>query len=230
MQNPVGYLVKRPGGLEGVRGMFYDYVVAENGVFVEAEGELLAARVPVATGKIRGLAPCETKVVLRYGLIPKYLFDLALDAMLADTSKELYVAVTWSNGYHLYIPEQKDMTGSISYLLGDQVILDLHSHGKMTAWFSGVDNKDEQGLRLYGVVGKLPDAPELQLRIGVYGYHAMVPWREVFEGSLEGVRDAWEIPSEPLEDEINHEIGDSDILGYHPSAVERFFSMFRWDL
>ena len=61
--NPVGYLIKRPDGLEGERGVYYDYVLASNGIFIEAEGKLIAARVPVAECEVRGLAPLEPKVV-----------------------------------------------------------------------------------------------------------------------------------------------------------------------
>ena len=103
----VGYLTNYPDGLEGERGMYYDYVLASNGLFIEAEGKLIAARVPVAACEIRGLAPLESKFFLRYGRIPQRFFDLALSAFLVDTSKERYVAVTWQDGYHLYVPEQE---------------------------------------------------------------------------------------------------------------------------
>jgi len=224
---PVGYLVKHKDGLDGVRGTFYDYVVAENGVFIEAEGPLLAARVPVAHGQIRGLAPLEPKVILRYGFIPQRFFDLALSAMLADVSREHYVAVTWNDGYHLYVPEQAGTGGGVEYEVGSQVVLDLHSHGLMTPWFSRTDNEDEQGLKLYGVVGKLDKTPEVRLRVGVYGYHHPISWGEVFEGSLLDALDALEIPLELDEDEINRPVKDEDFLDYHPSAIERFVKRFR---
>ncbi|GAH65160.1 unnamed protein product, partial [marine sediment metagenome] len=81
MNSPVGYLIKRKDGLYGERGLYYDYILAENGVWIEAEGNLLAARVPAVHGQIRGLEPLEPKLVLRYGLVPQRFFDLALSAM-----------------------------------------------------------------------------------------------------------------------------------------------------
>ncbi|MCK4265911.1 MAG: hypothetical protein KAX31_01425, partial [Thermoplasmata archaeon] len=60
--NPAGYLVNRKDGLYGKRGMFYDYILAENGLFIETEGKLMAARVPVAECAVRGLAPLEPKI------------------------------------------------------------------------------------------------------------------------------------------------------------------------
>jgi len=56
----------------------------------------------------------------------------------------------------------------------------------MGARFSGTDNQDETGLKLYGVVGKLEATPVVKLRIGVYGYFKELLWNEVFDGALTG--------------------------------------------
>lgn len=200
----VGYLVKYPDRLEGERGQYYDYVLASNGLFIEAEGPLLAARIPVAECEIRGLAPLETKVVLRYGKIPQRCFDLALNWMLTDKYQERYAAVVWSGEYRLIIPKQaaaketvagggdegRGAESGVAYENPDQVILDLHSHAKLKAIFSGVDNTDEAGLKLYGVLGKMDVSPQVLIRAGVYGYRAEIPWNDVFEGHLDGVDDA----------------------------------------
>ena len=148
MNKPVGYLLKRGDGLYGERGLYYDYILAENGVWIEAEGKLLAARVPVVHGQIRGLEPLEPKLVLRHGLIPQRLFDLAINVTMRDVTKEQYIGVSWDDGYHLYTPEQEGTGGGVNYEVGSEVVLDLHSHGTMRAWFSTTDNKDEQGLKL----------------------------------------------------------------------------------
>ena len=218
MQNPAGYLVNRKDGLYGERGMFYDYILASNGLFIEAEGKLMAARVPVAACEVRGLAPLEPKVVLRYGRIPQRFFDLALNTMLTTPDKERYVAVTWNNGYHINVPNQaaeKEQVGEdidaghgsgagVAYLNPDSVLLDMHTHPKMRAAFSPTDNRDEAGLKLYGVVGHCGtyhevtadmsydeqigwlqnNCPAIRLRAGVYGYFYEVPWKDVFDGDL----------------------------------------------
>lgn len=215
---PVGYLVKHQEGLEGERGIYYDYVLASNGLFIEAEGKLMAARVPVAPCEVRGLAPLEPKLVLRYGKIPSYLFDLALNTLLTTPDKERYVAVTFGDGYHIKVPEQaveKEEVGTgidgkhgseirVSYLNPDSVFLEMHTHPKMPAEFSGTDNRDETGMKLYGVIGHCgvyheitPDmghdevmgwlqnnARAIHLRAGVYGYFYPVPFKDVFDGDL----------------------------------------------
>ncbi len=204
----VGYLTNHPDGLEGERGMYYDYVLASNGLFIEAEGKLVAARVPVAFSEVRGLAPLEPKVVLRYGRIPQRFFDLAMSAFLVDTSRERYVAVTWQDGYHLYVPEQETEEATVEYQIGDSVALDLHSHGNMVAWFSQKDNRDETGMKLYGVVGTLDKSPVVQLRVGVYGYFQSLSWADVFDGNMVGVQDFLEQKEVISEDELR-----SDLIG-----------------
>jgi len=186
MSKPVGYLVNYPEGISGERGLYYDYIFASNGIFIEAESPLIAARIPVAECEIRGLAPIETKISLTYGSIPQRFFDLTLDLFLADSSSEHYVAITGDAGYHFYIPVQDRSAGSVVYEVGASVVLEIHSHGHMGAWFSGTDNIDETGLKLYGVIGKLNATPIVKLRIGAYGYFKELSWSEVFDGSLIG--------------------------------------------
>ena len=51
------------------------------------------------------------------------------------------------------------------------------------------DDGDEQGFRIYGVVGRLDATePELSLRVGVYGHFAPADWPQVFDGPQPGVR------------------------------------------
>jgi PRTRC genetic system protein A len=69
----------------------------------------------------------------------------------------------------------------VKYEVIQDTLLDIHSHGGMGAFFSGTDDKDEQGLKLSMVFGKLDAEPEYDLRIGVYGYYARLSFEEVFE-------------------------------------------------
>ncbi len=182
----VGYLVKYPDRPEGERGQYYSYILAGNGLFVEAEGSLLAARIPVAECPVRGLAPLESRLALTYGGIPQRFWDLALDAFMGSPDKERYVAITGKAGYHFYVPEQERGEANVVYQMGEEVVLDLHSHAHMPAFFSPKDNTDEVGLKLYGVVGKLDATPVVRLRVGVYGYFKELTWNEVFDGTLAG--------------------------------------------
>ena len=219
---PVGYLVKHPDGLTGETGQFYNYILASNGLFIEAENPIIAARIPVAECEVRGLAPMETKVTLTYGSIPQRFWDLALDIFLADPEKEHYVAVTAAAGYHLYVPVQDNNGGGVTYEVGKNVVLELHSHGCIGAFFSSKDNADEKGLKLYGVVGKLNATPVVKLRIGVYGYFQTLAWGDIFDGSLAGA----------TEFEREEVLTEGDVYCYpetHGFGLESIGRRLRWN-
>jgi PRTRC genetic system protein A len=184
---------------------------------------MLAARVPVADCQVRGLAPAKAKIALTYGSIPQHFFDLALDAFLAAPDRERYVTVTAAAGYDFYVPVQDEGDASVVYEVGDSVVLDIHSHGHMAAFFSQhQDNKDETGLKLYAVIGRLNATPVVKLRVGVYGYFHSLAWRDVFDGSLVGA-----VESEEEEVKI-----EGDIHGItEPDApeVQHYSRWLRWD-
>ena len=178
---PLGYLLNTKEGLSGERGAYYDYVLASNGLFVRARSPLLAATVMVAPAEVRGLAPLEEMVEFPLGRVPQALYDLAVSVVAADPRREHYLAVTWEEGYRLRAPDQDGTAGGVSYERLPATVLDIHSHGAMRAFFSGADNRDEQGLRLYMVIGRLDTLlPEVELRVGVYGYFAPAGREEVF--------------------------------------------------
>jgi len=182
---PVGYLTAHESGFEGERGTHYSYVLAGNGVYVEAEGPLLGARVLLASAEVRGLAPLESKVVLRHGRIPAPLFDFAVSLAYENSHQEIYVGVRWTGScYKLVVPKQSRHPGRVDYARAPSgLVLDLHSHHQMPPHFSSIDDEDETGFQLYGVVGNLPNAC-VALRVGVYGHFQQVRWSDVFEGAL----------------------------------------------
>src|SRR4030067_957747 len=115
----VGYLVNYPDGVSGEKGIYYNYILAANGLFIEASNPAIAARVPVSECEVRGLAPMKAKIALTYGSIPQHLFDLALDTFLAAPDREHYVAVKAAAGYDFYVPVQDEGDASVIYQVGD---------------------------------------------------------------------------------------------------------------
>lgn len=179
---PVGYLINAKHGLEGEQGLYYNYVLASNGVFIWASGPLIRATVLVAPAEVRGLSPLEETVELIKGKIPSYIYDLAISAVCADACHERYLAVTWEGEYRLKIPEQSGSSCKVEYSRLESTILDIHSHGAIKPFFSTVDNEDEQGLRLYMVVGECDTLmPDILMRVGVYGYFCPVESEQVFD-------------------------------------------------
>ena len=179
---PVGYLLNTKEGLAGQPGLFYDYILAAQGLFIQARSPLLEETILVAPAKVRGLLPLEEKIQLLKGKIPRRFYDVALSALCAVRQTEQYLAVTWEDEeYRLVMPLQEG-TGGVQYERLPNTVLDIHSHGTMPPFFSGTDDRDEQSLRLYAVVGRLDTLlPEVEIRIGVYGYFAPIKFEDIFE-------------------------------------------------
>ncbi len=180
-----GYLINTKHGIEGEPGLGYNYIMAHNGVFIQADGQLLAARIPMVDCNIRGLASLDSYVTLKHGKIPQSLFDLALNKAIAEKEKEIYFAITWKDGYHLFLTPQERQPDHVKYDALPDTLLDIHSHGAtLGAFFSGEDNADDQGFRISCVLGKLSGLPVIKIRIGVYGYFCDLKWADIFEGTL----------------------------------------------
>jgi PRTRC genetic system protein A len=178
---PVGYLANTKLGQEGNPGLFYNYVLAKNGLFIQAGNSLLRATIRIAEVEVRGLMPMVESVELVKGKIPLYIHDLAIGALCADPEHEIYLAIRWEGNYRLKAPNQTPEPGAVTYEVQDSVILDVHSHGRGLAFFSFIDNADEQGLKLYMVVGEVHTLmPTMLMRIGVYGYFKPLGMEEVF--------------------------------------------------
>ncbi|MFA4836769.1 MAG: Mov34/MPN/PAD-1 family protein [Dehalococcoidia bacterium] len=179
---PAGYRANFPAGLSGEKGLFYDYILASNGIFMRSESPLLRATIRIANAEVRGLAPLEEKVELAHGKIPSWMGRLALNTLASVRDREMYLAITFQNGYRLRFPAQERHTASVTFDRVPNTVIDIHSHGLMGAFFSETDNTDEQGMGIYVVVGKLNEAvPEALLRVGVYGYFKELVWEDIFE-------------------------------------------------
>jgi PRTRC genetic system protein A len=89
--------------------------------------------------------------------------------------------------YSLVFPFQAANEGIVVPLDRDHpalehVLVDLHSHATMPAFFSTRDDRDEQnGFRIYAVVGRLDATPQIKVRVGVFGCWMTVQPSLVFE-------------------------------------------------
>ena len=201
LPRPVGHLVNHPGGLTGAHGVGYDYVLGSGGVYVQSESAHLTARVLVAPCTVRGLAPVAEKVELPHGRIPSALLEAGLCWFQDAPHTERFFAVRWNGrAYRPVVPPQTGTATRLAYQPPSGVVAEFHSHGRLPAFFSATDDRDEQGFRIYGVAGRLGDArPELRLRVGVYGHFAPVEWSQVFDGSARDVRLVGEESESPLD-------------------------------
>ncbi len=148
----MGYLVNHPAGLAGAHGIGYDYVLGSGGVYVQSESAHLVARILVAAGAVRGLAPVSEKVQLTHGPIPAQLFEPGLRWFQEAPDTERFFAVRWDGEtYRLVVPPQAGTATSLAYSPPAGVVAEFHSHGRFSAFFSATDDRDEQGFRMCAV-------------------------------------------------------------------------------
>lgn len=90
--------------------------------------------------------------------------------------------------YELHFPKQHADACSVVFdrdmLLEEEkvLVMDVHSHGRMDAFFSSVDNHDEKGTRLFLVLGKIDrEMPAWKLRAGIAGNYKELVLTDVFD-------------------------------------------------
>ena len=60
-------------------------------------------------------------------------------------------------------------------------VAEFHSHGRMTGFFSSQDNRDEQGFKIYGVLGSLAsNSPQVNFCLGIYGYFRQLTFQDLW--------------------------------------------------
>lgn len=196
IDNLVTYHIHKRDPLPANDALAYQYILAGNGVFVRAETRFFTALLPVTACTVRGLPPLHPQFQL---LVPRILARL-LDVVLSDARRArrpdnglnevLYQFYHHGRAVQVKKPAQQttptsvatSVAASVTTAVADaaSIICDLHSHGNMRAFFSQTDNADEQGARLYAVIGRLDSEPEMRLRVGVYGYWQPLPLTAVF--------------------------------------------------
>ena len=83
MNNLVTYHLHRTQTLPPSDALFYQYVIAQNGIFVRAENDFVSACIPVtrpkeAAAPIRGLQPASSWVRLKIPQIPLALLETVI--------------------------------------------------------------------------------------------------------------------------------------------------------
>jgi PRTRC genetic system protein A len=203
-------IVQEDGKLPAIPDCLYAYIMAGNGVFLYAKRDDLEVLIPVSRATIAGLPPLETLVSIPR--VPAVLMHHALQASKQSLPNEL---LFWFNFDHdrqvwrLDAPLQFSRPASVFPMdkadpLGTRALIDLHSHAVMDPFFSPTDNKDEQGFRIFAVIGKVNEEPLILVRVGIYGNYWNIPADMVFELPDE-IRDAYYSKGAEFYDETNIE-------------------------
>lgn len=157
---------------------------AANGIFkrgVDAHQDIMIC--VAETPRITGLEPLKPQI-LWFGK-PATLPGRLLQATLVHARRLATRRRPIEQQYHITnemgmlrvrVPPQQASAVRVHYQLPNApVLLDLHSHHQMPAYFSTIDNCDDQGLGVTAVLGRVCDEhPELMIRVNVYGHRVPV--------------------------------------------------------
>jgi len=184
--NLVGAALVTGEGLPPAKALGYEYLVGANGLFIRAEDSRMAARVLVAGAQLSGLAPVVPDARLKTPRIPGDWLWSVLGSARRHLPNERAFQFTWDDigaRWRCDAPFQDADPASVTYADIPGAVVDLHSHGTLTAFFSSTDDADEQGLRFYVVVGRVDtNTPTITARVGVYGHVMPVPAWTIFDG------------------------------------------------
>jgi len=151
-------------------------VVAKNGTFEVRDTPI--GRVSVKTAECPGLEDVKEGLTLTLPKIPvtllyqiQDLFCKVYEKYKTEAMAHIYYDKA-NRRYFVDIPEQEVSGAAVDYKHNLELekkyilVMDIHSHHTMGNFFSGTDNGDEKGDRLYGVIGKLDKGGEISIRAG----------------------------------------------------------------
>jgi PRTRC genetic system protein A len=203
-------IVQDDGKLPPIPDCLYAYIMAGNGLFIYAKRDNLEVLIPVSRDTIASLPPLEPFVNMPR--VPAILMHHILQASKENLPNEI---LFWFNFdkqvWNLDAPLQFCRPTSVFPVdkadpLGINALIDLHSHALIEPFFSSTDNKDEQGFRIFAVIGNVDSNPEILVRVGVYGNYWNIPADMVFE-LPEEIRDAYYGKGEGIYDKTDVEEG-----------------------
>lgn len=144
-------MVPRFGALEELPIGRVRYLIARNGVFIEARSRAAHARLLVAP--VAGLLPYGDVAPFwrpAGGELPRVRLSASFIAIAREASpREAAALVLWKDGeYRLHVPTaQESSSGRVRYSMAgidpQDVVVDMHSHGRMSAFFSHQDDVDD---------------------------------------------------------------------------------------
>ena len=185
------------------------WIWAANGLYkrgVSATHDLCIAVAPAPLVAGLPLDPWQPHV--RWPGLPSIIPGGLLDPLLAHARRQqqfiggerraieqqyfiAYDAALPATPYRLLLPGQEATAGRVRYLRPPgRLLIDIHSHHGMPAFFSATDDADDTGLSISVVIGTLFTAPTICCRLNVYGHHQPIAAHALFThlGSFREVR------------------------------------------
>jgi PRTRC genetic system protein A len=150
------------------------------------------------------------------------LFRKVMQIKKADFEAHAWILWNAEAGYHISVPPQVVSKASVTFNYealkpGDVIVVDLHSHNTMGAFFSGTDDaNDKMSICYSGVIGKLTPADyEYVFRFNLYDTKRKADLEDVFEFPL---RPEIEVPESWL-DQIQVNTGKGGKTSTTPSIL-----------
>ena len=178
-------VVREDGALPEIPDCLYAYLMAGNGVFLKAKRAGLDILMPVSEIRIADL-PTLTPYVKLSPRVPNDLLFEALELAQQSLPNEILFWFNLERRWRMDVPPQFARPSCVvpldkTDIWGTSALIDLHSHGALSPFFSPTDDKDEQGFRIYAVIGEVDRLPRIRVRVGVYDHYFDIPASKVFE-------------------------------------------------
>lgn len=170
--------------------LFYEYVLAKNGLFVVAANHDLRVQIQLAELALaEDLKLLVESAVLRAPAVPYALLHVVLESARRHLPNEAMYQFTheengerFTRGWTCRMPRAFATPTALEYEDDPDTLIDLHSHGTMPAFFSSTDDADEKGFRFYVVIGNVDTpTPTIAARVGIYGRMLNVDPRTLFD-------------------------------------------------
>ncbi len=171
------------------------YEVRNNkiGTFI-AKTDKVSILPKVRAGFIPALPKIPNKILLQ-------LITFFKSYITEEQELEAMAYIYWStvdSQYYVYVPKQVVSHASVDTTLPEMdedrfsLVMEIHSHNNMKAFFSSDDDKDERATRLYAVVGRFDKLfPDIKVRMSVGGRFVELSPADVFEGMDSDYPEKW---------------------------------------
>lgn len=161
-------------------------LLAGNGLFVQMRTPWLNCTTRVAdVGMHLPFGPLDETITFAFGVIPVGLLERFIEAARLALPNETAGALIFNvrtRGLRLVMHEAVAAgPGHVSYRIEDLsddelLAVDLHSHGRLHAFWSAEDDRDDQGIRVCGVFGNLDQPrPSARFRLVLNGLFKVLP-------------------------------------------------------
>lgn len=140
----------------------------------------------VFAGEMCGEKMANVKFFPAIPKIPRSLLKEIIMYFQQDVEKEFVVQVVYRDGkFFINYPDmQLGSKSMVSYAfqipVGTLLVITIHSHNTMPAFFSATDDADEKITGLYGVIGRLDRKPQICCRASLNGSFGSINVKDLF--------------------------------------------------